>query len=329
MREMTKILLCVCTVCAVGASRDARAQSAQPPGQNPPSQSPPPTVPPPIPTDTPAPTQPNKPGDVPADPNVPAPTSTPTTSPVSDPNAPVPPVTDPNAPAPPVPDTAPTGTTPVTSSTTTTTTTTTTTSDDDVAGEELYSWHEPLLSSGIGVSTILGGGVGGFTDKQMRSTTSDIGGLWDLRVAIGSHLPLALEVGYMGSATNINGLPTGNKGRLIGTTIEGDLRYNILPHMPFTPYVFAGMGWQRYDVTNTSVSLADSGVADHDNLMVFPLGAGLAYRLSGFVVDVRGTFRVATDNDLVLTNPALTQPTPNDFAPMHSWEASAAVGYEF
>jgi hypothetical protein len=323
MRDMTKFLLSVCTVCAVGAARDARAQSAQPPGQNPPTQAPPPQVPPPIPTDTPAPAQPsrpgdvpNKPGDIPDNPNNPTPTSTPT-SPA------VPPVTDPNAPVQP---------TPVTSETTTTTTTTTTTADvdADVGGEtDIYSWHEPMLSSGIGVSTILGGGVGGFTDKQMRNTTSDIGGLWDLRVAIGSHLPLALEVGYVGTATNINGLPTGNKGRLIGTTLEGALRYNILPHMPFTPYVFAGMGWQRYDVTNTSVSLADSGVADHDNLMVFPMGAGLAYRINGFVADVRGTFRAATDNDMVLTTPGITQPTPSDFASMHSWEASAAVGYEF
>jgi len=193
----------------------------------------------------------------------------------------------------------------------------------------MYAWHEPLLASGIGVSTILGGGVSGFTDKTMRNTTSNLGGLWDLRVAIGSHIPLALEVGYVGTATNINGLPTGNKGRLIGTTLEGALRWNVLPHMPFTPYAFIGMGWTRYDVTNTSISLADTGVRDHDNLMVFPMGVGLAYRISGFVVDARGTFRAATDNDLVLTNPVITQPTPSDFLPMHSWEASAAVGYEF
>jgi len=328
MREMTKIVLSVCTVCAVGAAHDARAQSAQPPGANPPMQAPPPQVPPPIPTDTPAPAQPskpgdvpNKPGDIPDNPNNPTPTSTPA-SPA------VPPVTDPNAPVQPPPDSAPVPPAPVTSETTTTTTTTTT--DTDVNGEtDIYAWHEPLLSSGIGVSAILGGGVGGFTDKVMRNTTSDVGGLWDLRVAIGSHLPLALEIGYVGTATNINGLPTGNKGRLIGTTAEAALRYNILPHMPFTPYVFAGMGWQRYDVTNTSVSLADTGVADHDNLMVFPMGAGLAYRISGFVADVRGTFRAATDNNLVLQTPGITQPTPNDFASMHTWEASAAVGYEF
>lgn len=218
MREMTKILLSVSTVCALGAVHDARGQSS-PAGTQPtpaPSQVPSPQQPPPVPTDTPAPVQPDQPGspspsqpgDVPSN-NPSAPTSTPMTPAVPDPSAPVP--ADPSAPPPLPPDTT---------STTTTTTTTTTIDDSDIdVGNDMYAWHEPMLSSGIGVSAILGGGVVGFTDSAMRSTTSDIGGLWDLRVAIGSHLPLALEVGYVGSATNINGLPTGNTGLLIGTTV--------------------------------------------------------------------------------------------------------------
>ena len=193
-----------------------------------------------------------------------------------------------------------------------------------------YSWYEPSLPSTIGISTILGGGVTGFTDKTMRSTTSDLGGLWDLRVTLGSHLPLALDIGYVGSATNINGLPAGNKGTLIGTTVEGAIRWNVLPHFAWTPYVFAGMGWQRYDVTQTSVSLSDSGMNSQDNLLEFPMGAGIAWRTNGFVADVRGTFRATTDQNLVLTNGATTlTPTSGDFAKMHSWEASAALGYEF
>jgi hypothetical protein len=192
------------------------------------------------------------------------------------------------------------------------------------------SWSEPALRSGIGVSTILGGGVTGFTDKMMRNTTSNVGGLWDLRVTIGSHLPLALDLSYVGSATNINGLPSGNRGTLIGTAAEAALRWNMLPHFVWTPYVFAGVGWQRYDVTQTSVSLTDSGMNDHDNLLEFPLGVGMAYRMAGFVFDVRGTFRATTDQNLVLrTLPTTITPTSDNFAPMHTWEASAALGYEF
>jgi len=195
-----------------------------------------------------------------------------------------------------------------------------------------YAWTDDRLKSGIGISAILGGGVTGFTDKTMRDTTSSVGGLWDLRVTLGSHMPLALDVSYLGSAMNINGLPGGRNGRLIGTTVEGALRYNALPHYAWNPYVFAGAGWQRYDVTQTTVTLSDSGMNDKDNLLEFPLGVGLQYRRSGFVGDLRGTFRATTQPDLVL-KPGVFDPTiaPNssDFAAMHTWEASAAVGYEF
>jgi hypothetical protein len=191
-----------------------------------------------------------------------------------------------------------------------------------------YAWRDDRMQSGIGISTTLGGGVTGFTDKTMRDTTSSTGGLWDLRVTLGSHIPLALDISYLGSATNINGLPGGQSGTLIGTTVEGALRYNILPHAVWNPYVFGGVGWQRYDVTQTHVSLSDSGMNDHDNLVEFPVGAGLSYRVGGLVADLRGTFRATTEQNLVLKTPSLS-PTSGDFAAMHTWEASAAVGYEF
>lgn len=191
-----------------------------------------------------------------------------------------------------------------------------------------YAWRDNRLASGIGISTILGGGVSGFTDKTMRNTTSDVGGLWDLRVTIGSHIPLALDISYIGTASNLRGLTGDRSGTLLGTTVEGALRYNILPHAPVTPYVFGGVGWTRYDVTETNVSLSDSGINDKDNLLEFPVGAGFAYRVAGFVADVRGTFRATRDQNLVLENATLN-PTSDDFAKMHTWEASAAVGYEF
>jgi hypothetical protein len=337
MRVLTKMLLSACTLCALGPGA-ARAQS-NPSSQNPPPLSPPSRIPPPpIPTDSPgSPTDrklpdPSTPGapTTPTPPDNPAPTDAPNRTPT---DAPSPTPTD--APSPMPTDTPTTPTTPDTSAVPTPPATPTATVMPDQpidSGSETdiysYSWYAPELSTGIGVSAILGGGVTGFTDKTMRSTTANAGGLWDLRVTLGSHLPLALDISYLGSATNINGLPTGNKGTLIGTTVEGALRYNVLPHYAFTPYVFGGVGWQRYDVTQTTVSLTDSGMNDHDNLLEFPMGAGLAYRTGGFVVDVRGTFRAAMDQNLVLTTPTLT-PTSSDFAAMHTWEASAALGYEF
>jgi len=308
MPEMTKILLSACTLCALGAA--AHADPNQRPGQSPPIQPPSAQVPPPIPSDTPAPGSPNEPM---------KPTDQPTDTP--NPAIPSPPPADPSAT--PVPEPAPVAPAPPI-------TVTTDIESSDDTNPFGYYWREPTLPSGIGVSTIIGGGVAGFTDRTMRNTTSDVGGLWGARVAIGSHLPLALELGYTGSATNINGLPTGNKGTLIGSTAEGAVRWNVLPHYSLTPYLFAGVGWQRYDVTQTSVSLSDSGMNDHDNLLVFPMGTGIAYRMGGFVADVRGTFRAATEQDLVLKNQTVLPTTnSNDFAPMHTWEASAALGYEF
>src|SRR3979409_45079 len=53
-----------------------------------------------------------------------------------------------------------------------------------------YAWHEPYLRSDVGVGVTLGGGITGFTDSAMRNiSSSNIGGLWDLRVAIGTHVP--------------------------------------------------------------------------------------------------------------------------------------------
>jgi hypothetical protein len=331
MRVTTTLFLSACTVCAVGqAQHTARADTNQPgqPGPQVPPQTPPQT-PPPVPTDTPAGPASNSPGDPtgnspnsPSTPDNQSPGTGTDQTPVTPDTSPGTTSPAPNIP-PPVTDTNPA---PMTGSGTGS-------SGDsgDMGSDDRFSyrWSEPMLQSGIGVSAILGGGVTGFTDKTMRNTTSDIGGLWDLRVTIGSHLPLALDVSYLGSATNINGLPTGDKGTLIGTTVEGALRYNVMPHFAWTPYVFAGAGWQRYDVTQTSVTLSDSGMNSQDNLLEFPLGAGLAYRMNGFVFDLRGTFRATTEADLVLKTPMVTAPTSSDFAPMHTWEASAALGYEF
>lgn len=201
------------------------------------------------------------------------------------------------------------------------------TTDTDQAPPGTYAWSDRHMRSGIGIAASIGGGVTGFTDKALRHMTASDGGLWDLRVTIGSHIPLALDVSYLGSATDINGLPNGESGTLIGTTVEGALRYNILPHARWNPYLFAGAGWQRYDVTQAKVTLLTSGMNDTDNLVEFPLGAGVSYRRHGLVVDVRGTFRPTVEQNLVLTKRALS-PTSSDFAPMHTWAASAAIGYE-
>jgi hypothetical protein len=317
MRPITMTLLSTCAVCALAQGQLALAQPV-PDTNQPPNPSPTKPTDPPLPTNT----DPTSPMNPQLPPSAPLPTTVDPATPVSPPAAPL---------TPPIPSSTDTSTI---SGPPPTPGTPASTEIDDEGSDSLdmygYAWHDDRLQSGIGVSTILGGGATGFTDKTMRNTTSSVGGLWDLRVTIGSHLPLALDVSYLGSAMNINGLPAGRSGTLLGTTVEGALRYNILPHYAWNPYVFAGVGWQRYDVTQTNVTLSDSGMNDKDNLLEFPMGTGLSYRSGGFVGDLRGTFRAATDQNLVLKPTAsAVGPTSNDFAAMHTWEASAAVGYEF
>jgi hypothetical protein len=186
--------------------------------------------------------------------------------------------------------------------------------------------HEKHLAAGVGISATVGGGVSGFTDKAMRSAvSSNAGGLWGLRVTYGSHARLALDINYAGTAANIEALMGGQSGTLIGTTLEAAVRYNALPHLAWNPYAFAGMGWQRYDITGASMHVWDSGMKTGDNSAVFPLGAGIVYRhRSGLVADVHGTFRLSANAGLVLENP-----TSSSYVPMHTWEASGGIGYEF
>jgi opacity protein-like surface antigen len=187
-----------------------------------------------------------------------------------------------------------------------------------------YSWNEPWMQTGIGVGVMLGGGISGFTDDGMRDVvTSDIGGLWDLRLTIGSHIPIGIDLSYVGTAYQLETLSGIDNGTLIGTAFEATVKWNILPHYLLNPYIFAGVGWQRYDVTDANFSTAASGMRDDDDVVEFPFGAGFQYRdFSGLVVDVRGTFR-ATDDSSLLRDP------DGDFADLHTWEVSAGIGYEF
>src|SRR3954452_15084618 len=64
-------------------------------------------------------------------------------------------------------------------------------------------WSDPAVRSGIGIGVNVGGGVTGFFGSRLRATTGNVGGMWAVRAAFGTHVPLALEVGYMGSSTEI------------------------------------------------------------------------------------------------------------------------------
>jgi hypothetical protein len=188
-----------------------------------------------------------------------------------------------------------------------------------------YAWNEPYLSTGIGVDIALGGGVSGFTDRIMRDTLDqNVAGLWDGRLSIGTHVPIGLDVSYIGTAGSLNALGGFSNGTLVGTTVEAALRWNILPHAMFNPYIFGGMGWTRYDVENMKFAEADTGMRAEDNVAEWPTGVGLSFRdPSGWNVDLRGTVRWTASSDLV------SDPVSGKNAELTSWEASGGIGYEF
>ncbi len=200
------------------------------------------------------------------------------------------------------------------------------------ATADTYNWSDPDLESKIGVDVAIGGGVTGFTDKTMRNSTSSVGGLWDARVSIGTHVPIGFDVSYVGTANTVHQAGEAmNLGDLIGTTIEADARFNVLPQYPMTPYLFAGFGWTRYQIRNLKAAFAPAGMRSVDDIGEVPMGAGLAYRMNGLTVDLRGTFRATQDQTLIPKDASVdaSSTVSSNFAPMHSWEASAAVGYEF
>lgn len=180
-----------------------------------------------------------------------------------------------------------------------------------------------------GTSISVGAGVQDFTNDRMQNTT-DMGGMWDLRMAFGTTSPVGLEAAYIGSATPINSaFGPEESATLVGTGAEGLARVNIIPLGIVTPYAFGGLAWQRYDVTGADFTTADTGIQDEDTLLEVPVGAGLAFRPYGFVADARFTYRAALGEDLVIeddTNPADSNSAR---AGMDTWGISARVGVEF
>ena len=170
-----------------------------------------------------------------------------------------------------------------------------------------------------GIEVALGGGVEGFASQTLRDATN-VGGMWDVRVAVGTRSPLAFEAAYIGSAQSIDALGLDTSAILVGNGVEGKVRVNLLD-TEIQPFAFAGVGWRRYSLTNESFNT--SAVSSSDDVLELPFGAGVAYKIAGFTLDARGEFRLATEEDLMPSR------TSGAAADMHRWSANANIGYAF
>jgi hypothetical protein len=171
----------------------------------------------------------------------------------------------------------------------------------------------PHLASGFGVSTEVGGGFGGFVSNAASSQTT-IAGMWEARMVFGTRKHFAGEAAYVGNAQGVQTLGVSPGATLAGNGLEGNFRFNLLTG-DWQPYAVAGLGWMHYAMFNAVITTAD--IDTNGNVATFPIGAGLAWRKSGVVVDARVSFHPATNSD-VLRNTNLS-----------TWDVNGKVGFEF
>lgn len=148
----------------------------------------------------------------------------------------------------------------------------------------------------LDIDVLAGGGVMDFIDSDTRDATG-MAGTWSARVVGRPHHVLGYEAAYVGSAQGIDLFGANPDATLMGTGVEGDLRLNLLPRSPVTPYVFGGIGWTMYDVSHMEASTAS--MREDDDVFHVPAGLGVRVELPAqFILDLRGTYRAAFDDTM-------------------------------
>jgi hypothetical protein len=169
--------------------------------------------------------------------------------------------------------------------------------------------------SRIGMALTLGGGVGDFSNDSINATTG-MAGSWNLRLSAGTRLPFAWEVAYIGGANDVTGAGTGADEYLLRNGAEGGLRFNV-PFVwrsgMFEPFAAGGIGWTRY----TTVNDDGAGVSGQDDVLVVPVGGGLAMSIRGVTAEARFTYRLAYADEMF------------DERDMGNWNLALGLGMEF
>jgi hypothetical protein len=174
-------------------------------------------------------------------------------------------------------------------------------------------------ASGLGIEATVGGGAIGFIDEGARNV-ANTGASWDARLMFGSRLPIAVEGAYVGSVQGIDALGLSTTSLLVGNGVEGTLRIN-LTRMRVQPYLFGGVGWTHYQLSNTATNT--SNILGRDDVGTVPMGGGITARLGrGFILDARGIYRATFDDQLMQGQ------SINDTS-MQTWNATGRIGFEF
>jgi hypothetical protein len=190
------------------------------------------------------------------------------------------------------------------------------------------------LFTEYGTALYVGGGVTGFVEDDVVDNTTP-GGFWDVRGVAGTRTPVGIELGYTGSARDVNALGLSDDAFLLSNGLEAALRLQapitqddigggIGQDAPvlISPYAFGGLGWTRYDLLNEGTNT--SSVLNQDDIMSLPLGVGIGLGLAGVSLDARFTYRHAFFSDLVGDSTSSF-----DEVSLNQWNLGASIGFEF
>lgn len=167
-----------------------------------------------------------------------------------------------------------------------------------------------------------GGGVDDFAQGGMRDLTKTGGG-WNIRAAIGTKEYAALEGSYIGSAQTIEQPGFNQNATLIGNGAQLALRLNATKNTMVQPFLYGGVAWRHYNITNRTSDFNEIGFNRSDDVAEFPIGIGASGHFGAFTADARGEYRFVTDENLI--------PDPNDigtFLGMNRWSVMVNLGYE-
>jgi len=169
----------------------------------------------------------------------------------------------------------------------------------------------------MGIGITAGIGMLGFSDNQTNDLIAN-GGTWEVRGMLGLDSPLALEAAYRGSAQTV-AIPLTNM-TLLGNGLEGDLRLNLGTGI-VQPYVVGGAGWKHYTLRNRDMTV---DIASNDDVLELPAGIGLSFYAAPVMVDLRGTYRWAFDDEMLKKRAEFQQQES-----LNNWSATARVGLTF
>lgn len=178
-----------------------------------------------------------------------------------------------------------------------------------------------LRHMNIGGALLVGGGYEQFTNSGLKDMTGN-GGAWNARAIAGTREYVGLEAAYVGAARSINTLGLASNADLVSNGVEGALRLNV-PVLSLSgrqliePFGFVGLGWQHYSITNSNTNTSD--LADKDDVMTMPVGAGFEYAYGAFMADARFTYRETYYNDLMRTTGGK----------LNNWGVGTQVGVNF